>query len=65
MKRFELEQAIMSSWTIVDDLRLFYDNTDGIDEDTVQNVLLGLIQLAEWKHQKLFKKFEEYIEEKK
>lgn len=55
---FDLEQNIMECWGIKEDLELLYSNTDGIDEDELQNALLGMIQLTEWRFQKLFNSFE-------
>lgn len=61
--RFELEQDILRCWGIVDELRLLYEQTDGVDEDQLMNALLGMIQMSEWKFQKCFDTFERLLKE--
>lgn len=62
-KVYDLEQSIMTAWQIVDDLKILYDNSDGIDQDELQNALLGIIQVGDWKFDKLFKTYEEYLKD--
>lgn len=61
-KKFELEQAILNAWHVVDDIDMVYKNSDGsLDQDTMMNVLLGIKTLYQLKFEHLFDVFEEYI----
>jgi hypothetical protein len=63
MKQFDLEQAIMASWGIKEDLILMY-KTYGEDlSNEGRNLLLGLIELTDLRHQHLFSTFEEMLKE--
>jgi hypothetical protein len=64
-KSFELEQEILSTWHIVDELRVLSNAImdddiaiTGAAKDTISNVLLGLTALYELKFDSLFKTFE-------
>lgn len=60
--RFDLEQEIMACWQIVDDLKLVYQTESlYIDEDEMQNVLLGLTSLYKIKFETLFNTYEECL----
>lgn len=57
--RFDLEQAIMECWNIVEDIKGLYHTRDTMSEDNVDNYLLGLQTIYEVKFNKLFKIFED------
>jgi len=60
-KQFELEQAIMNAWHIVDDIDTIYQRIDKpIDQDELMNLLLGLKTLYQLKFEQLFDVFERY-----
>lgn len=62
--RFDLEQAIMNCWCVVDDLDTLFEEvceSDKIDQDMVANILLGTKQLYHLKFRKLFDMFEDMI----
>jgi hypothetical protein len=60
-KQFELEQAIMNAWHIVDDIDTIYQRIDKpIDQDELMNLLLGLKTLYQLKFEQLFDVFEQY-----
>lgn len=64
-KMYELESHIMSCWAVVDDIKgLFklYDLRE-VDEDEVQNYLLGLSTIYQAKFEHLFNVFEQAIKE--
>lgn len=61
--RFDLEQEIMQCWGVVDDLKMLYSRTDSCSEDELQNALLGIIQLYQWKFETLFNTFEQCVSE--
>lgn len=57
-KRFELEQDIMNAWQVVDDINTIYHRSEGLSEDQMMNLLLGLKELYQLKFEKLFDTFE-------
>jgi hypothetical protein len=60
-KQFELEQAIMNAWHIVDDIDTIYQRIDRpIGQDELMNLLLGLKTLYQLKFEQLFDVFEQY-----
>ena len=61
--RFDLEQEILSCWSIVDDLKTVY-STERLytDEDEMQNVLLGLYTLYQLKFENLFNTFQVLVQ---
>lgn len=61
--RFKSEQQIMECWGFKEDLETIYYASDGATEDELMNALLGTIQLMEWKFDKLFKTYEQFIKE--
>lgn len=61
--RFDLEQDILNTWRIVDDLNTFYDKFDTLSEDERMNFLLGITVLYELKFQKTFENFEKVCKE--
>jgi len=63
--KFELEQAIMDAWHVVDDIDTVYHRGDILNEDQMMNLLLGLKELYQLKFEKLFDTFEEYTREER
>jgi hypothetical protein len=61
MKRFDLEQAIMSCWNVVEDIDVISEHFQ--ENDEVVNVLMGLSRLYQMKFEKCFNLFEECIRE--
>jgi hypothetical protein len=57
-KLYELEQQILETWGLIDDLRILLEVVDG---DRPQNILIGLIDLYEIKFQKLFNNYEQVV----
>lgn len=61
--RFDLEQDILNTWRIVEDLNTFYDKFDTLTEDEQMNFLLGITVLYELKFQRTFENFEKVCKE--
>lgn len=64
--RFELEQRIMSCWSVVDDLKAIYtahQDRRAMSVDEMSNVLMGLEHLYNIKFEALFECFEKYLME--
>lgn len=61
--RFDLEQDIMKCWNVVEDLQNLYD-CEQLTKDQQQNYLLGLITIYEVKFNKLWKSFEDSVNNK-
>lgn len=59
--RFDLEQAILDSWKITDDLKIFLDKYEELSEDSQLNILIGMNELSELRFQKLWEIFEELV----
>ena len=63
----DLEQPIMECWSVCEDLKTVYTQVgDGEREPTVdelQNALIGMQQLYQWKFEQLFNKFEMVLKE--
>jgi hypothetical protein len=64
--RFELESQIMNCWSVCDDLKTLYSHSDlrALDENELQNALLGLMTIYHMKFEKLFDMFEQGIRQK-
>jgi len=59
---FELEQAIMSCWCIIEDLQLLADAMESGENKRMHlEMLLNLSQLYGLKFQKLFKEFNKFL----
>ncbi len=57
--RFDLEQQIMSCWSVVDDLEtVFHHERLYNNEDDMMNVLIGLKTMYQIKFEKLWDTFE-------
>lgn len=67
MDRFDLEQAIMNSWTTKDDVDILCENIlDGkLSNDEIANALIGISQLHNMRCSKVFDIFEDLIENRK
>jgi hypothetical protein len=69
--RFDLEQQIMETWQIIDDLKLFREVLDseeftGLDAgftDKIDNFVLALITIYGYRFDKTFRVFEKVCEE--
>ena len=57
---FELEQAIMNCWHVVDDIKTVSSRTDRLSQDDLLNTLIGLSTLYQMKFEDLFSEFERY-----
>lgn len=71
MTRFDLEQAILSSWNTKEDIDLVVKLLGKIkfekpeDADTLSNLLLGISSLHQQRSENLFEVFEHLIHNKK
>lgn len=63
--RFDLEQGIMDTWKVTDDIQLFYDNMENMDENRRMNYMLGLMEMYSLKFDKLWNIFEQLVQDKK
>ena len=59
--RFDLEQNIMQCWNVCDDIQLYLDMYDNMDEDQRMNYLIGLKQMYQLKFERTFGQFEKCI----
>ena len=55
---FDLEQAIMSAWTVIDDLKTLSKNWKKMDSQGKKNIVDGMIALYDLKMHELFEIFE-------
>jgi hypothetical protein len=62
--RFDLEQNIMQCWNITDDIQLYLDMYDNMDEDQRMNYLIGLKQMYQMKFERLWNGFETCVRNK-
>lgn len=63
--RFDLEQSIMDTWKVTDDIQLFYDNMENMDDDRRMNYMLGLMEMYSLKFDRLWTIFEQLVQDKK
>jgi hypothetical protein len=66
--RFDLEQQIMTCWSVVDDIKALnnqYQNVGNMTQDQVANYLLGLETIYQVKFEQLFAMFDQLIQEGK
>ena len=63
--RFDMEQAIMNCWNVVEDIKLISQMRDmrELSEDELMNALLGLETLYHFKFEILFNGFERMIKD--
>ena len=59
--RFDLEQAILEAWHIVDDLRLLTERLEYMNEDQTFSAVHGLQIFADMRCESLWKTFEHCI----
>ena len=62
--RFDLEQAIMDCWHVVDDIKTVSNRAVSLTPDQLSNALIGLEILYQMKFEDLFEKFESMISHK-
>jgi len=64
--RFDLEQQIMACWNITSDIDTLCEGVleSDMTTDQIANILLGMKQLYELKFDKMFRTFEELIQNK-
>jgi hypothetical protein len=65
--RFDLEEAITSTWATADDLNLVIEAVleTPIDPDKIANILIGIKELAKLRNDKVFQIFESLVSEGK
>ena len=59
--RFDLEQNIMQCWNVCDDIQLYLDMYDSMDEDQRLNYLIGLKQMYHLKFERTWNNFENCV----
>ena len=59
--RFDLEQNIMQCWNVCDDIQLYLDMYDNMDEDQRMNYLIGLKQMYQLKFERTWDNFEKCV----
>lgn len=59
--RFDLEQNIMQCWNVCDDIQLYLDMYDNMDEDQRMNYLIGLKQMYQMKFERTWSNFESCV----
>ena len=59
--RFDLEQNIMQCWNVCDDIQLYLDMHDNMDEDQRMNYLIGLKQMYQLKFARTWDNFEKCV----
>ena len=59
--RFDLEQNIMQCWNVCDDIQLYLDMHDNMDEDQRMNYLIGLKQMYQMKFERTWNNFETVV----
>ena len=59
--RFDLEQNIMQCWNVTDDIQLYLDMHDKMDEDQRMNYLIGLKQMYQMKFERCWDSFEKCV----
>jgi hypothetical protein len=58
--KFELEQAIMNCWHVVDDIKTVSNNVGRLSQDDLLNALIGMSTLYQMKFEDLFAQFEKF-----
>ncbi len=63
--RFDLEQQIMACWNVTSDIDTLCEGVleSDMTTDQIANILLGMKQLYELKFDKMFRTFEELIQD--
>ena len=62
--RFDLEQNIMQCWNVCDDIQLYLDMYDNMDEDQRMNYLIGLKEMYQMKFERTWNNFETVVRNK-
>ena len=64
--RFDLEQQIMACWNVTSDIHTLCEGVleSDMTTDQIANILLGMKQLYELKFDKMFRTFEELIQDR-
>lgn len=62
--RFDLEQNILQCWNVCDDIQLYLDMHDNMDEDQKLNYLIGLKQMYQMKFERTWNNFEDCVRDK-
>lgn len=64
--RFDLEQQIMACWNVTSDIDTLCEGVleSDMTNDQIANILLGMKQLYELKFDKMFRTFEELIQDR-
>ena len=64
--RFDLEQQIMACWNVISDIDTLCEGVleSDMTTDQIANTLLGMKQLYELKFDKMFRTFEQLIQNK-
>ena len=64
--RFDLEQQIMACWNVTSDIDTLCEGVleSDMTTDQIANILLGMKQLYELKFDKMFRTFEQLIQNK-
>ena len=66
MKQFDLEQEIMNCWNITTDLNVLFEElceSEKMTNDRMANIVLGMKELYEIKFNKLFRTFEDFLQD--
>ena len=65
--RFDLEQQIMACWNVTSDIDTLCEGVleSDMTTDQIANILLGMKQLYELKFDKMFRTFEELIQNRR
>jgi hypothetical protein len=67
--RFDLEEAITSTWATADDLNLVIESVltskTPINPDKIANILIGIKELTKLRNDKVFQIFESLVSEGK
>lgn len=59
---YDLEEKIMGAWQTAEDLDVLYHGSEDMDEDQLQNAILGLKEFHELRMGNLWRVFEQYME---
>lgn len=60
-----LEQKIMAAWQTVDDIKTLYNVRDTLNEDQIDNALIGLEIFASMRFDELWQCFEQVLHNKR
>lgn len=60
-----LEQKIMAAWKTVDDIKTLYNVRDTLNEDQIDNALIGLEIFASMRFDELWQCFEQVLHNKR